>query len=161
MKKVLTIVVILQTVILSLVLAGTAVSADTGYMRGDANCDGVVNMADANAIAAHIVGNIQLSPQGYFNAAAVTPDKMTIGDALFIAQYVDGQRNSDFNWITQPAAQPVAVEPAPVIFGKPDDAVLSSVNQKITSGKILDSQEAEIATQWLPGSWAYYQSLHK
>lgn len=99
MKKFLTIIVILQAVLLAVVLGGTAVLADTAYLRGDADCNGVVDINDANAITAHIVGNSQLSPQGYFNAAAVTPDKLAIGDALFIAQYVAGQRDSNFNWI--------------------------------------------------------------
>lgn len=95
--------VLMVVVVMVLALAGIVVSAETQTptlnptLRGDANCDGIITIDDGNAIATMITGGAPLSPQGYVNAASVTKDKISINDALFIAQYVAGQRDIDFN----------------------------------------------------------------
>ena len=94
MKKFIVLVVLMVVALIAIAAVPPPVT-----MRGDANTDGVVDIKDANAIATHITGGAQLSAQGYVNAASVTVDKISIFDALFIAQYVAGQRDADFNLI--------------------------------------------------------------
>lgn len=72
------------------------------FLRGDANKDGRVSIADAMFIAQYLAGNRPASHLNLLNAASVKHDgnkgdKITIADAMFIAQYLAGLRDSKFN----------------------------------------------------------------
>lgn len=76
-------------------------SGSLQFIRGDANGDGKVNIADAMFIAQYLAGNRPLSQLNPLNAASVKHDSggkdaITIADAMFIAQYLAGLRNSLF-----------------------------------------------------------------
>lgn len=58
-------------------------------MRGDANCDGVVDISDATLVLQHL-GNgdkYKLSPQGAANADVVAPEGITALDSLEIQKF--------------------------------------------------------------------------
>ncbi len=70
-------------------------------MRGDANSDGQVTVADAMFIAQYLAGTRSGSALNLLNAASVKHDgekgdKVTIADAMFILQYLVGQRDGYF-----------------------------------------------------------------
>ena len=72
------------------------------FLRGDANKDGRVSIADAMFIAQYLAGNRPASHLNLLNAASVKHDgnkgdKISIADAMFIAQYLAGLRDSKFN----------------------------------------------------------------
>lgn len=76
-------------------------SGSLQFIRGDANGDGKVNIADAMFIAQYLAGNRPLSQLNPLNAASVKHDSggkdaITIADAMFIAQYLAGLRNGLF-----------------------------------------------------------------
>ncbi len=67
------------------------------FVRGDANGDGSISIADAMFIAQYLVGNRPWSDLSLLNAASVKydgdgGDKVTVADAMFIAQYLVGLR---------------------------------------------------------------------
>ena len=72
------------------------------YIRGDANGDGVVTIADVLLIRQYLAG-IKGDDDIQYEAAAsvdsVHPTLIGICDALFIAQYLAGFRDADFNRI--------------------------------------------------------------
>ena len=72
------------------------------FLRGDANGNGVVNIADAMFIAQYLVGIRPLSDIMLINAASVKQDgsigdTINIADAMFIAQYLVGLRDANYN----------------------------------------------------------------
>ena len=72
------------------------------FLRGDANSDGRVSIADAMFIAQFLAGNRPASDLNLLNAASVKHDsdrgdKVTIADAMFIAQYLAGLRDEYMN----------------------------------------------------------------
>ncbi|MEM2261727.1 MAG: CARDB domain-containing protein, partial [Ignisphaera sp.] len=72
------------------------------FIRGDANNDGKVNIADAMFIAQYLAGNRPASDLNLLNAASVkhddeNGDKVSIADAMFIAQYLAGLRDEYMN----------------------------------------------------------------
>jgi len=81
----------------------TVLSADTlRFMRGDANGDGHISIADAMFIAQYLAGNRPSSDLNLLNAASVKHDgsegdKISIADAMFIAQYLAGLRDEHLN----------------------------------------------------------------
>lgn len=71
------------------------------FIRGDANGDGRVSIADAMFIAQYLAGNRPLSKIKLLNAASVKHDgekgdKITIADAMFIAQHLAALRDEYF-----------------------------------------------------------------
>lgn len=80
----------------------TTASTTKTFRRGDAKADGVVNAADTLFIAQYIAGNRQVGDGTGLvhpiNAASVKQDvggdKITVADALLIAQMIVGIRNS-------------------------------------------------------------------
>jgi hypothetical protein len=70
----------------------TTQGGDGNYLAGDANCNGVVNMADAVAIMKSQADpdNFALSTQGRKNADVVGNDGVTNEDALAIQKYEAG-----------------------------------------------------------------------
>ncbi len=67
-------------------------------MRGDADGDGRVSIADAMFIAQYLAGNRPGSDLNLLNAASVRQDgtegdKVSIADAMIIGQYLAGSRD--------------------------------------------------------------------
>lgn len=77
----------------------TATSTDPivpgDYLKGDANCDGVVNIKDATAIQKTLVDLIKLTPQGEKNAEVDGNAQLNIKDATMIQKHIAGM---DVNW---------------------------------------------------------------
>lgn len=79
----------------------TATSAENppidpgAYLKGDANCDGVVNIKDATAIQKSLVDLITLTSQGEKNAEVDGNDQLNIKDATMIQKHIAGM---DVNW---------------------------------------------------------------
>lgn len=61
---------------------------------GDVDGDGWVTISDAEMVAAWLVGNIELSAEQLARADVSGDRQIGIGDALFIAQFVEGQRDT-------------------------------------------------------------------
>ncbi|RLE70955.1 MAG: hypothetical protein DRJ43_00845 [Thermoprotei archaeon] len=72
-------------------------SSSLTALRGDANGDGKITIADAMFIAQYLAGNRPASDLNLLNAASVKHDdkgdRITIADAMFIAQYLAGLRD--------------------------------------------------------------------
>jgi hypothetical protein len=69
--------------------------ASLTFMRGDANKDGRVSIADAMTIAQYLVGSRPASDLNLLNAASIrqdgqTGDNVTIADAMVLAQWLVG-----------------------------------------------------------------------
>lgn len=77
----------------------TATSSDPivpgDYLKGDANCDGVVNIKDATAIQKTLADLIKLTPQGEQNAEVDGNAQLNIKDATMIQKHIAGM---DVNW---------------------------------------------------------------
>jgi hypothetical protein len=72
------------------------------FMRGDANKDGHVSIADAMFVAQYLAGNRPAPDLNLLNAASIKQDdskgdKVSIADAMFIAQYLAELRDECFN----------------------------------------------------------------
>ena len=92
--------VILVTMLMSVPMIFA--SADCEYMRGDANGDGVITIADNLLIRQYMAGIKGDDDICYLNAASVdTNHPATVGmcDALFISQYLAGYRDENFELI--------------------------------------------------------------
>ncbi len=63
---------------------------DEVYLRGDADCDGKVNVKDATAIQKHVADIIKLSTQGQANAEVDGSGNLTVKDATMIQKRVAG-----------------------------------------------------------------------
>lgn len=68
------------------------------FVRGDANRDGRVSIADAMFMAQYLAGNRPGSDLNLLNAASVKQDgtegdKVSIADAMIVGQYLAGSRN--------------------------------------------------------------------
>ncbi len=61
-----------------------------GYLKGDSDCDGVVNIRDTTAIQKHIADIIELSEQGLENGEVDGSGNLTIKDATYIQKYIAG-----------------------------------------------------------------------
>ncbi|MCL2670856.1 MAG: dockerin type I domain-containing protein [Clostridiales bacterium] len=59
-------------------------------LRGDANCDGVVDAKDAAAILRHLAGLSTLTPQGEINALVSGGTSVSAVDAAMILRYLAG-----------------------------------------------------------------------
>jgi hypothetical protein len=71
------------------------------FLRGDANNDQRVSVADAMIIAQYLAGTRSAYDLNLLNVASVRTngengDKITVADAMFIAQYLVGQRDEYF-----------------------------------------------------------------
>jgi len=72
------------------------------FLRGDANKDDHVSIADAMFIAQYLAGNRPASDLNLLNAASIKHDgaegdKVSIADAMFISQHLAGLRDENFN----------------------------------------------------------------
>jgi hypothetical protein len=79
----------------------TILGAPLKFMRGDANNDGKISIADAMFIAQYLAGNRPGTDLNLLNAASVCQDgnmgdKVTIADVMFITQYLAGLRDKNF-----------------------------------------------------------------
>ena len=63
-------------------------------LLGDANCDGVVNSADATLIQNYIQGNSALSLQGFVNADVTKDGDVKASDYTKLQDYLDGDISS-------------------------------------------------------------------
>jgi hypothetical protein len=84
----------------------TIIGSPLKFMRGDANKDGKVSIADAMFITQYLAGSRPRTDLNLLNAASVKQDgengdKVTIADAMLIAQYLAGLRDEGFNLIKQ------------------------------------------------------------
>jgi len=71
------------------------------FMRGDANKDGKVSIADSMFISQYLAGSRPRTDLNLLNAASVkidgeNGDKVSIADAMFISQYLAGLRDENF-----------------------------------------------------------------
>ena len=73
----------------------TPVTPGTDYFKGDADCDGTVNVKDATAIQKHIADIITLTTQGLANAEVDSSGNLTVKDATMIQKHIAG---IDVNW---------------------------------------------------------------
>ncbi len=65
------------------------------YLKGDADCDGVVNIRDTTAIQKHVADIIVLTEQGKANAEVDGSGNLTVKDATYIQKYIAGM---NVNW---------------------------------------------------------------
>ncbi len=65
------------------------------YLKGDADCDGAVNIRDATAIQKHVADIIVLTEQGQLNAEVDSSGNLTVKDATYIQKYIAGM---NVNW---------------------------------------------------------------
>lgn len=65
------------------------------YLKGDADCDGVVNIRDATSIQKHVADIIVLTEQGQLNAEVDASGNLTVKDATYIQKYIAGM---NVNW---------------------------------------------------------------
>ncbi len=65
------------------------------YLKGDADCDGKVNIKDATAIQKHVASIITLTAQGQTNAEVDSSSPITVKDATMIQKHLAGM---DVNW---------------------------------------------------------------
>ena len=65
-----------------------AASAATGYIRGDANGDGKVNVCDVTAIQRHVAEVELLTGACLFNADVNGDGEVTIDDATHLLRYL-------------------------------------------------------------------------
>lgn len=63
-------------------------------LLGDANCDGVVNSADATLIQNYVQGKASLNLQGFVNADVTKDGDVKSSDYLKVKDYVDGKISS-------------------------------------------------------------------
>ncbi|MBI4333539.1 MAG: hypothetical protein HY673_19930 [Chloroflexi bacterium] len=71
------------------------------FLRGDAKADGAINADDSIIIARFVTGQAKKDELNLLNAASVYPDgpdgdRITIKDAMFLAQKLAGVRNDEF-----------------------------------------------------------------
>jgi hypothetical protein len=71
------------------------------FLRGDANGDNRISVADAMLIAQYLAGSRSANDLNLLNVASVRTngqngDKITVADAMLIAQYLAGQRDEYF-----------------------------------------------------------------
>ena len=64
------------------------------YLKGDADCDGVVNIRDTTAIQKHVADIIVLTEQGLVNAELDSSGSLTVKDATYIQKYIAGMNVS-------------------------------------------------------------------
>lgn len=73
---------------------------ESNILRGDANMDGLVSIADAMFISQYLIGSRPASDINILNAASVKHDlegdQISIADAMFIAQYLVDLRDESY-----------------------------------------------------------------